>query len=191
MPRLVWTKELIEYLKKHYDDLSYKKLSEIMNNSFNIKTTPSSIEHKVNRLGLKKSEEGLNKSRNLKAASLFWFQKGHIPYSKKPIGYERIDPNGYIWIKVANPNVFKAKHRVVWEKAHGKIPKSHCILFMDGNSQNCNLDNLQLISRGELAVINKMGIQRNDADLTKTLLVLSRLIIKTSERERSIKNAKK
>jgi len=62
---------------------------------------------------------------------------------------------------------------------------------MDGNSQNCNLDNLQLISRGELAVINKMGIQRNDADLTKTLLVLSRLIIKTSERERSIKNAKK
>jgi len=75
VPRLVWTKELIEYLKKHYDELSYKKLSDIMNNRFNIKTTPSSIEHKVNRLGLKKSEEGLNKSRNLKAASLFWFQK--------------------------------------------------------------------------------------------------------------------
>lgn len=191
VPRLTWTKDLENFVKENYDNYAYKDLSELMNKKFNIKTTPSSIEHKVYRLGLKKTKQGIKKSYNHKAFSKFQYQKGHIPYSKKPIGYERVTPDGYIWIKVANPDIFKAKHRDIWEKANGKIPESHCLIFLDGNKQNCRLENLHLVSRGELGVLNKMGLQRNDAEITKTSLNLARLIIKISGRERRTNNAEK
>jgi hypothetical protein len=32
-------------------------------------------------------------------------------------------------VKVAEPNVFKLKHRIVWEKANGPIPENHVIAF--------------------------------------------------------------
>ena len=38
-------------------------------------------------------------------------------------------------------------HQHLWENANGKIPKSHCLWFKDGDSLNCCLDNLELITR--------------------------------------------
>nr|DAW36172.1 MAG TPA: HNH endonuclease [Caudoviricetes sp.] len=34
-----------------------------------------------------------------------------------------------------------------YEQAHGPIPKGHCVQFKDGDTLNCVLDNLYLISR--------------------------------------------
>ena len=41
------------------------------------------------------------------------------------------------------------KHRYIWEKAFGPIPKGHCVQFKDGDTTNCILDNLYLISRAK------------------------------------------
>lgn len=75
------------------------------------------------------------------------FKKGSIPYNTKPLGYERITVDGYIEVKTAEPNVFRLKHRVVFEKHYGKIPPGHNVQFKDGNRQNLNPDNLYSISR--------------------------------------------
>lgn len=191
VPRLNWTKELVTYLKENYDHYSYNDLSNIMNKKFNIKTTTSSIEHKVYRLGLKKSEKGIAKSRDNKTISKFWFKKGHIPWHKKQLGYERVQPGGWTWVKVAEPDVFEAKHRVVWEKANGPIPKDKCIIFLDGNRGNFNLDNLKLINRSELVILNKMGLERHDAEITKTSLHIVRLTLKINERSKKLHGSKK
>ena len=45
-----------------------------------------------------------------------------------------------------------ARHR--WEKAHGPIPDGHALVHLDGDSLHDELDNLALISRGALALLN-------------------------------------
>lgn len=79
------------------------------------------------------------------------FKKGQLPHNTKPIGYERIDENGYVYIKVSMEHKMVLKHRYVWEQANGPIPDGHNIAFRDGNRQNCDLSNLYLISREEAA----------------------------------------
>ena len=43
------------------------------------------------------------------------FKKGDKPANIKPVGSEREDIDGYIKIKIAEPNKWQHKHRVIWE----------------------------------------------------------------------------
>ena len=83
------------------------------------------------------------------------FKKGRVPQNHKPVGYERTTVDGYIEIKTAEPNIFELKHRLIYEQHFGPIPAGHAIKFKDGNSQNLDIENMVLMSRGELAVLNK------------------------------------
>lgn len=75
------------------------------------------------------------------------FAKGHTPKNHRDVGSERINKDGYIEVKVAEPNKWKAKHRVIWEEANGPVEKGYNVQFKDGNPQNVTLENLYLISR--------------------------------------------
>jgi hypothetical protein len=77
------------------------------------------------------------------------FKKGHTPANHKPIGYERISLDGYVEVKVKEPNVFKFKHRLLWEKINGKIPKCFVVVFKDKDKSNIKIENLELISQSE------------------------------------------
>lgn len=86
-----------------------------------------------------------------------WFKKGNIPVNHRPVGSERISVDGYIEIKVAEPNKWKLKQRVVYEEKYGKIPDGHVLIFLDRNPLNCTLENLILAPRSVLGVVNKTG----------------------------------
>lgn len=75
------------------------------------------------------------------------FTKGTIPPNKRSVGDERITKDGYIEIKVAEPNKWELKHRYIWEQKNPKIKKGECIRFLDGNKQNCAIENLRLVPR--------------------------------------------
>lgn len=77
------------------------------------------------------------------------FQKGSIPPNAVPVGYERIDKDGYVYIKVEGKRKLVLKHRYVWEQYFGLIPKGYNIQFKDGDKHNCDIENLYMISRGE------------------------------------------
>lgn len=77
------------------------------------------------------------------------FKKGQMPHNYKPIGTEVITEDGYIKVKVADPKKWKYKHRLIWEQHHGEIPPKHNIQFKDGNSLNCDINNLYIISMAE------------------------------------------
>ena len=79
------------------------------------------------------------------------FKPGHRPANAKPVGYERINDDGYILVKVSMDCKMVLKHRWVYEQAYGAIPEGYNIMFRDGNKLNCSLDNLELVSRGEAA----------------------------------------
>lgn len=77
------------------------------------------------------------------------FRKGHMPINHKPVGSERINVDGYVEVKMAEPSKWRLKHRVIWEDANGKIPPGYNIQFKNGNTQDVRLDNLYIISRAE------------------------------------------
>jgi len=53
------------------------------------------------------------------------------------------------WVKVAEPNVWRLRAQVVWEKANGPIPSGYGIHHRDRNKLNDALGNLELVSKAE------------------------------------------
>ena len=57
------------------------------------------------------------------------------------IGDERLGSKGFIEVKVSAKR-WRPKHIVVWEEAHGPLPKTHVLYFADGDKSNFDLVNL-------------------------------------------------
>jgi hypothetical protein len=86
----------------------------------------------------------------------------------KPIGTVLADTDGYLRIKVCeavhgkeptgfgNQKCWPFLSRHTWEQRNGPIPPGHVIAFRNGNRADCAIENLECISRGELANRNKM-----------------------------------
>ena len=102
------------------------------------------------------------------------FKKGNTPHNHKPVGYQRITQDGYIEVKTEEPNIFKLKHRLVWEKEFGEIPAGNNIQFKDGNRLNCELENLYIITRAEQLGVNN-SIHRYPEELKKAMRMLGKL----------------
>jgi hypothetical protein len=107
------------------------------------------------------------------------FKKGQMPHNKKPVGYERINADGYAEIKVSEPNVFKLKHRVLFEKENGPIPKGYNVQFADGNPLNFAPENLYLIHRSQQIRVNT--IYNYPKDVIKAIKLVSKLKKLTNE----------
>lgn len=104
------------------------------------------------------------------------FKKGHVPAKHRPVGSVRRDSEGYIYKKVAEPNKWKMLHVINWEAVHGPLPPGHALIFKDRDRTNCDPDNLILVTRGELAVLNKRGLLSDNPETTETAVALVRLI---------------
>jgi hypothetical protein len=108
------------------------------------------------------------------------------------VGTERINGEGYIEVRIRNPSGKpwknrKAKHRAIWEKAHGKILKGRVIIFADGNKLNMSLDNLLLVTRSELAVMNRLGLISAHRDLTEAGKAIADIKLLIARRVRELK----
>lgn len=77
------------------------------------------------------------------------FKKGHINGNKRAVGSERVNVYGYIEIKVAEPNRWRLKHRIIWEQHNGIIPEGCNVQFKNHNTLDCRIENLYLISKSE------------------------------------------
>lgn len=115
------------------------------------------------------------------------FKRGQTPVNYRPVGSERIDEEGYVYVKVKDPKTWKLKHRVVWEAANGPIPKGCTVIFLDGDGTNCKLSNLKLIKRSELLVMNRYHLFQDSAELNDTATNLAKMIDVMSERKGGMK----
>jgi hypothetical protein len=95
------------------------------------------------------------------------FTPGNRPKNTAAVGSEVITKDGYIKVKIAQPNKWKLKHRLVWEQNNGRIPVGLNVQFRDKNKQNCSINNLYLISRSEQ--IHKNSIMRYPEELRKAI----------------------
>lgn len=116
------------------------------------------------------------------------FKKGRLSHNHKPVGHERLTKDGYIMIKVAEPNKFRLKQLVVWERYYGKLPSERLIRFLDEDRSNCNIDNLMIIPRAVHFVVNNYNpANTKNRDLNKSILLTE--TINYHAKKRSLQHA--
>ena len=109
------------------------------------------------------------------------FKKGTIPPNQVPVGTESYTKGGYIKVKVADPNKWELKQRLVYKQHHGEVPKGYSVIFADGNIYNYDIDNLIAVSRAELLVINNNKLIYEDKELTKVGVNIAKILSKASK----------
>lgn len=112
------------------------------------------------------------------------FKKGNVPPKLRPIGSTRVNKDGCVEIKTDGARRWKTLHTVIWEKAHEPVPKGYVVIFGDGDKKNYDVNNLLLVSRVELAILNKFGLIGASADITRTGVLVADLKMKINERSR-------
>ena len=197
----VFSKEEIQFILDNYKGIGNQELCDRLNeklktnHSFN-RVKGFKSKHKLDsgltgrfkkgrttfNKGLKQtdfmSDEAIERTKKTR------FKKGLKSHNKKPLGSERIcTKDGYIIVKVGEPDVWKHKHRVVWEKVNGPIPKGHKIVFLDGDKNNISIDNLKIVSSGALAIVNRHIGLSDDEQLNETIYKTAELQAKLSNME--------
>ena len=113
------------------------------------------------------------------------FQKGHVPHNHKEIGSERVNIDGYVEIKVAEPDKWMLKSRYLYEQHHNvKLTRNDVIVFLDGNKLNLDINNLFLISRAALARFNQDKLYSDNPEITKAAALMAELKTKTHVKKR-------
>ena len=115
------------------------------------------------------------------------FKKGNKPRNWKPLWTERLNKDGYIEIKIEEPRTWRLKHRYVWEQKNGSVKKGYIIILLDGNKQNCNIENLYEISRAVNSQLNKNGYGDLTGDLRVSAAMMKELELKISKKLRTNK----
>lgn len=117
-----------------------------------------------------------------------WFKSGELPHNYRPVGSERICADGYIDIKVAEKK-WRRKHIVNWEEHHKmKVPKGYCVIFLDGNKLNTDIENLMLISRKALIRMNWSGSFSEIPEVTRAAAAAAELKAAIGDAKRRRKN---
>lgn len=88
---------------------------------------------------------------------------------------------GYVKVKIEEPNVWKRKHILEWEKYNREIPKGSYIIFLDNNKMNTDISNLEIVTRSENLILNRKNLRFDDRELTKQAVSLVKLTDKINK----------
>ena len=194
-----WTPEKIKMLRKYYPDLQAKEVaskidmsvSSIWNKAQELKLRKSRqfYQKEAQRLlesGAKyrfsKGHVPANKGKKM-APEVYekvkhtFFKSGHLPKNTKYDGHisirkDKLSGKSYKYIRVAQGNYIEL-HRFVWENQNGKIPSGHNIVFKNGNTLDCRIENLECISNKEL--MQRNTIHRYPSELKSQMRKLGKL----------------
>lgn len=191
-----WTPEQIKLLD-HYPDSTPERMEELFGGILNRRQ----IESKAKKLGIRKSYEyrlkrGFSADGRFVKGSLAWnaginydsvgrsiltrFKPGTVPPNHKPVGTIRqCSKDGYLYIKTEEGKYkFRLLHRENWKKAHGNYPpKGYALAFKDGDKTNCDISNLELVSRKELMQRNSIqNYPKEIKEVTRLRAVITRKI---------------
>ncbi len=188
-----------KFLIENVKGISLKELTERFNSQFNCNLSHRAIANRKNKLKLssgvnfgyfKKGNKSFNKGKKWddylskeqqEKAKKTCFKKGNIPHNRRELFEERLDKNGYIEIKVKEPNIWQGKHRYIYEQYHGKIPKKHKVIFLDGNNRNFDINNLKLVSSAEELIMNNNKLRYNNKELTESGILIAKIISKRGQ----------
>lgn len=187
----VWSEERDARLRELFPEHTNAEIAEILGSTesaimargflLKLRKTPEFMYRHSMKGMFKKGHKTFNKGKKqteymsaeaIERTKATRFKKGLIPHNAKPVGSERIDSDGYVMIKPPR-GIFRAKHVVIWEEVHGKIPKGYAVVFKDGDKRNVTLDNLEMVSRQEL--LKRNSVHRYPEDIKRSLYLIGAL----------------
>lgn len=206
-----WTPEQIALLKKHYPDTRTRELVILCGHSqSSIYGTATKLGIKKSKEAIRRFAREEMTDPNHKGRHHF-FVKGQIPANKGvrrpgwapgrmaetqfkkgatnlrwkdeyPVGSLRLNTDGYVDMKVREGlRAWRQFHRVLWEDAHGPIPKRHILIFKDGDHFNIELANLEMITLAEN--MRRNTIHNYPAPLKLTIMALGQLKRRINEKQ--------
>lgn len=165
-----WLPEHIDWLRAHREQYLITELVAAFNAHFGQDRTKYQVNSVCDRFNIPSPRTG-----NFRKGQVPWNKGGSqgrpLPHAFKagnnqhnaPLG-TRIKHHGLWRVKVSNspgPGLSRfgwiSLHRQIWEAAHGPQPAGTVIAFVDGDHDNLALDNLELLTRAELARLNQLG----------------------------------
>lgn len=192
-----WTSDELEFLIQHYADNYTEDLAIALNRPLR------GCYGMANKLGLRKSKDFItmcgrlcstnpvfqatrfkkghiahNKGKKMPPElrdkmSHTFFKDGHLPHNTREDGALTKRADGYWWIRIALGK-WRQLHTYTWEQANRPIdPKIEMVKFIDGNPDNCSLDNLYLSNRVENMKMNT--IHRYPSEVKQTIKILRKL----------------
>lgn len=123
------------------------------------------------------------------------FKPGQKPHNAKPIGYESLNPDGYVLICVDRPNPFYPdrathmafKHRELWEAKNGPVPEGHALKCLDGDKTNCDPKNWEAVPLGLLSRLHG----KSGRDYDRAPDELKPIIMATAKLEHAVAKVRK
>lgn len=188
--------EVREFIKNNYVGVGHQGMADLLNENFGTNFAKGQMKGIYARFKLNSGRTGrfpkgykppnaIRKGQRLSQATEF--KGGQLPHNYKSVGTEILRPDGYVWVKLADPNKWRQKHVLVWEAVNGPRPKGYVVIFGDGDRHNFDLSNLILISQRQLLVLNRKGLILNNAELTKTGIVVADIYIKIADLKNNMK----
>ena len=176
-----YSKELAEMFNQYFNtnitgkEIAYFRRNNKLNSGLTGQFKKGNVPHNKD----KKQIEYMNQE-SIERTKKTRFKKGNKPKKYRPVGSERITKDGYIEVKVADPNKWETKNKIIYKQYFGDIPKGHKVIYADGNKLNNDINNLILVSDNEELIMNKYKLRTENIELTKTGYLIAKVIDKTN-----------
>lgn len=188
----LFPRKIRDFIRENNKGKTALQMTELLNQTFGTSYTTEQIKSIRGRMHLDSGLRGYFEKGHIpankgkkgvwhKGCEKTWFKKGQMPHNHVAVGTEVMTTDGYLKIKIAEPNVWAFKHIMEWEKHHGEVPEGMLISFKDGDHYNCSIENLMCITRAEHAILNHQGMRSSLPEVTETALTLAKLKHKVRE----------
>ena len=176
-----YSKELAEMFNQYFNtnitakEIAYFRRNNKLNSGLTGQFKKGNVAHNKGKKQIEyMSQESIERTKKTR------FKKGNKPKNYRPVGSERITKDGYIEVKVADPNKWETKNKIIYKQYFGDIPEGHKIIYADGNKLNNDINNLILVSDNEELIMNRHRLRTEDIELTKTGYLIAKVIDKTN-----------
>lgn len=200
-----WPQGMYEFIRDNSWGVSSKEMAEMVNEKFGTDFNEHRMKcfrakYKI-RSGVtgwfQKGREPGNKGKKqseycspeaLEASRKTQFRKGNHPVNEMQIGAISTTRDGHLIRKKSMTGAqwerWEFLHRAVWEEHNGPIPEGMVVVFRNGDKKDVRIDNLMLISRGELSTMSRKGYWSADPELTEAAVSLVRLQQRANKKRR-------
>lgn len=116
------------------------------------------------------------------------FKKGNVPANHMEVGEYTHTSDGYLVQKVKETGIqrerFEFVHRRVWEEHNGPVPEGKMVGFLDGDKDNCSIENLVLLDCAENLELTRSGLRFSNAEFTKAGVAVVKLRVAARGKKR-------
>ena len=163
-----YTKQFEEFVRENASKYTREELRQLTQDKFSIKISKDAFRRYLNRHKIKSIHLIKNNVRSV---------------YKCPIGTEKATREG-VFIKVAQPDIWRRKSRVMYEMYHNcKLEEDDYIVFLNQDNTDFRKQNLIKSSRKEIAYLHNNETFSKNPKLTQLGILSAKLMMKVKEKE--------